>query len=923
MVVKNKFIGDITSVIGDVRAGIVDDNHLFEVVVESRYDSYRDGCENKFIDYIRSVIGDIHSYSTTTSKRRLSSTDTPIPALTYKSGPINNRSNNKNSTTTSKRRLSSTDTPIPALTYKSGPINNRSNNKKLIGSYWRYSILLVLLLFIGPHLLVRAGIGVSADDNHLFEVVVESRYDSTYMYESNLDSTTPQKGDYRQLIHLSTHLSTLLLLLLLFIVEVRFVLVSSPNAETVVENKFIDDISRLVRAGIVDDNHLFEVVVESRYDSYRTYLYESYLDSTTTSKRRLSSTDTPIPALTYKSGPINNRSNNKKLIGSYWRYSILLVLLLFIGPHLLVRAGIGVSADDNHLFEVVVESRYDSAGIVDDNHLFEVVVESRYDSYRDGCENKFIDYIRSVIGDIHSYSTTTSKRRLSSTDTPIPALTYKSGPINNRSNNKKLIGSYWRYSILLVLLLFIGPHLLVRAGIGVSADDNHLFEVVVESRYDSTYMYESNLDSTTPQKGDYRQLIHLSTHLSTLLLLLLLFIVEVRFVLVSSPNAETVVENKFIDDISRLVRAGIVDDNHLFEVVVESRYDSYRTYLYESYLDSTTTSKRRLSSTDTPIPALTYKSGPINNRSNNKKLIGSYWRYSILLVLLLFIGPHLLVRAGIGVSADDNHLFEVVVESRYDSLWLSLGTIRTGKFSKCRDGFEVRFVLVSSPNAETVVENKFIDDISRLVRAGIVDDNHLFEVVVESRYDSYRTYLYESYLDSTTTSKRRLSSTDTPIPALTYKSGPINNRSNNKKLIGSYWRYSILLVLLLFIGPHLLVRAGIGVSVDDNHLFEVRASEIVDDNHLFEVVVESRYDSYRAGIGVSVDDNHLFEVVVESRYDSYRLILERCVAVEGIISACINQDQAGPTKALGKGSNQMIFARQVDVMSLMNVVWPT
>ncbi|KAG1663002.1 hypothetical protein GQR58_020621 [Nymphon striatum] len=64
--------------------------------------------------------------STTTSKRSLSSTDTPIPALTYKCGPINNRSTNKKSTTTSKRSLSSTDTPIPALTYKSGPINNRA-----------------------------------------------------------------------------------------------------------------------------------------------------------------------------------------------------------------------------------------------------------------------------------------------------------------------------------------------------------------------------------------------------------------------------------------------------------------------------------------------------------------------------------------------------------------------------------------------------------------------------------------------------------------------------------------------------------------------------------------------------------------------------------------------------------------------------
>ncbi|KAG1685379.1 hypothetical protein GQR58_009128 [Nymphon striatum] len=481
-----------------------------------------------------------------------------------------------------------------------------------------------------------AGIGVSVDDNHLFEVVVDSRSDSyragigvsvddNHLFEVVVDS---RSDSYRS----------------------RFIQVSSPNAEMVVKNKFIDDISPLVAlkgidqllsiftfvsasvvyrsrfiAGIgvsVDDNHLFEVVVDSRSDSYRS---------------RFIQVSSPNAEMVVKNKFIDDISPLKGI-------DQLLSIFTFVSASVVYRsrfiAGIGVSVDDNHLFEVVVDSRsdsYRSRFIQVSSPNAEMVVK-----------NKFIDDISPLKG----------------IDQLLSIFTFVSASVVYRSR-------------------FI-------AGIGVSVDDNHLFEVVVDSRSDS-----------------YRS----------------------RFIQVSSPTAEMVVKNKFIDDISPLValvdnnfkfvlqhsmkflrnkfkwntvplylKRGIdqllsiftfvsvsvvyssrfitgigvsVDDNHLFEVVVDSRSDSYR-----------------------------------NKFKWNTVLLYLKKGIDQFLSIFTFVSASVVYRsrfiAGIGVSVDDNHLFEVVVDSRSDS-------------------YRSRFIQVSSPTAEMVVKNKFIDDISPLV--ALVDNN--------------------------------------------------------------------------------------------------------------------------------------------------------------------------------------------------------
>ncbi|KAG1685378.1 hypothetical protein GQR58_009128 [Nymphon striatum] len=603
--------------------------------------------------------------------------------------------------------------------------------------------LLSIFTFVSVSVFYRSrfitGIGVSVDDNHLFEVVVDSRSDSyragigvsvddNHLFEVVVDS---RSDSYRS----------------------RFIQVSSPNAEMVVKNKFIDDISPLVAlkgidqllsiftfvsasvvyrsrfiAGIgvsVDDNHLFEVVVDSRSDSYRSrFIQVSSPNAEMVVKNKFIDDISPLN-LPVRIGPRINHHPQKGDYRQLTHLSQLLTINLkgidqflsiftFVSASVVYRsrfiAGIGVSVDDNHLFEVVVDSRSDSyrAGIgvsVDDNHLFEVVVDSRSDSYRSRfiqvsspnaemvVKNKFIDDISPLVA-------------LKGIDQLLSIFTFVSASVVYRSR-------------------FI-------AGIGVSVDDNHLFEVVVDSRSDS-----------------YRS----------------------RFIQVSSPNAEMVVKNKFIDDISPLkgidqllsiftfVSASVVyrsrfiagigvsvDDNHLFEVVVDSRSDSYR-----------------------------------NKFKWNTVLLYLKKGIDQLLSIFTFVSASVVYRsrfiAGIGVSVDDNHLFEVVVDSRSDS-------------------YRSRFIQVSSPTAEMVVKNKFIDDISPLV--ALVDNN--FKFVLQ----------------------------------------------HSMKFLRNKFKWNTV-PLYLKRGIDQLLSIFTFVSVS--------------------VVYSSRFIT---GIGVSVDDNHLFEVVVDSRSDSYR-----------------------------------------------------
>ncbi|KAG1700072.1 hypothetical protein GQR58_005374 [Nymphon striatum] len=77
-----------------------------------------------------------------------------------------------------------------------------------------------------------------------------------------------------------------------------------------------------------------------------------------------------------------------------------------------------------------------------------------------------------------------------------------------------------------------------------------------------------------------------------------------------------------------------------------------------------------------------------------------------------FIGPIIQVRAELGVLVDDNHLFVMVVDSR-SKAHRSRFIVRAGIGVSVDDNH--LFEVVSSPNAEMVVKNKFIDDISALV----------------------------------------------------------------------------------------------------------------------------------------------------------------------------------------------------------------
>ncbi|KAG1700071.1 hypothetical protein GQR58_005374 [Nymphon striatum] len=217
---------------------LVDDNHLFVVVVDSRSILYR-----KVTLVERSVIGDIHFFSRLLLFiGPIEQVSSPNPEMVVKNKFIDDISALVALVVKNFKfvRQHSMKFGRNKFKWNTVPLYLKKGIDQLLGDiHFCNASVVYRSRFIGPIIQVRAELGVLVDDNHLFVMVVDSRSKAhRNKFKWNTVPLYLKKGIDQLLgdIHFCNAS---------VVYRSRFI-VSSPNAEMVVKIKFIDDISALV-----------------------------------------------------------------------------------------------------------------------------------------------------------------------------------------------------------------------------------------------------------------------------------------------------------------------------------------------------------------------------------------------------------------------------------------------------------------------------------------------------------------------------------------------------------------------------------------------------------------------------------------------------------------------------------------------------